>query len=137
MNPGAWRYIRLVVCCAALVSAAASLSSKAPVRQWSTGAMANPTSPAISGAAQRIEIDPLTGQVLEADASAPRDAAAPIQRAAIRTAPATNALPRDGDEVHLADGTVGVRVARRFYHTISVCRQADGSFSSDCPAAKP
>jgi hypothetical protein len=37
-------------------------------------------------------------------------------------------------EVHLPDGTVGVRVAKRYYHTISVCRQADGSFSSDCPA---
>jgi hypothetical protein len=36
--------------------------------------------------------------------------------------------------VHLPDGTVGVRVAKRYYHTISVCRQADGSFSSDCPA---
>ena len=126
MNPGAWRFLPLVVCCAALAGA-----------QWRAGAMANPTSQAIAGAAQRIAIDPLTGQVLQADASAPNDAVAPIARAVIRTTPANNALPRDGDEVHLPDGTVGVRVARRYYHTISVCLQADGSFSSDCPAAKP
>ena len=42
---------------------------------------------------------------------------------------------RAADEVHLPDGTVGVRVAKRYYHTIVVCRQADGSFSSDCAAA--
>jgi len=99
--------------------------------------MASSTSPVIASAAQRIAIDPLTGQVLQADASAPNDAVASIQRAAIWTTPAVNVLPRDGDEVHLPDGTVGVRVARRYYHTISVCLQADGSFSSDCPAAKP
>jgi hypothetical protein len=126
MNPGAWRFLPLVVCCAALAGA-----------QWRAGAMANPTSQAIVGAAQRIAIDPLTGQVLQGNASATDGAVAAIQRAAIRTTPAINALPHDGDEVHLPDGTVGVRVARRFYHTISVCLQADGSFSSDCPAAKP
>ncbi len=126
MNPGAWRFLPLAVCCAALAGT-----------QWRAGAMANPTSQAIVGAAQRIAIDPQTGQILQANASAPTDAVASVQRAAIRTTPAFNALPRDGDEVHLPDGTVGVRVARRFYHTISVCLQADGSFSSDCPAAKP
>jgi len=126
MNPGAWRFLPLVVCCAALAGA-----------QWRAGAMANPTSQVVVGAAQRIAIDPQTGQILQADASVPAGAVASIQQAAIRTTPALNALPRDADEVHLPDGTVGVRVARRFYHTISVCLQADGSFSSACPAAQP
>lgn len=126
MNPSAWRFFPLAVCCAALAGA-----------QWRAGAMTNSTSRVTVGAAQRIAIDPLTGQVLQAEASAPDGAVASFQRTAIRTAPALNALPRDADEVHLADGTVGVRVARRYYHTISVCLQADGSFSSDCPAAKP
>jgi hypothetical protein len=126
MNPGAWRFFPLAVCCAALAGA-----------QWRAGTMVSPTSQVIAGAAQRIAIDPLTGQVLQADATAPNDAVASVQRATIRTMPAINALPRDADEVHLPDGTVGVRVARRFYHTISVCLQADGSFSSDCPAAQP
>ena len=126
MNPGAWRFLPLAFCCAALAGA-----------QWRAGAMANPTNRPTVGAAQRIAIDPLTGQVLPGNASALDGAVASIQRAAIGTTPAVNALPRDADEVHLPDGTVGVRVARRFYHTISVCLQADGSFSSDCPAAKP
>ncbi len=41
---------------------------------------------------------------------------------------------RAADEVRLPDGTVGVRVDKRYYHTIVVCRQANGSFSTDCPA---
>lgn len=126
MNPGAWRFFPLAVCCAALAGA-----------QWRAGTMVSPTSQVIAGAAQRIVIDPQTGQILQADASVPAGAVASIQQAAISSTPAVNALPRDADEVHLPDGTVGVRVARRFYHTISVCLQADGSFSSDCPAAQP
>ena len=126
MNPGAWRFLPLALCCATLAGA-----------QWRAGTMTHSTSRVTVGAAQRIAIDPLTGQVLQADASAPDGAVASMQQAAIRTTPAVNALPRDADEVHLPDGTVGVRVARRYYHTISVCLQADGSFSSACPAAQP
>jgi hypothetical protein len=79
------------------------------------------------------------------DANAPTVAAA--QRISLDGSSATEALTAAGlnnepsalaaraaDEVRLPDGTVGVRVAKRYYHTISVCRQADGSFSSHCPA---
>lgn len=44
-------------------------------------------------------------------------------------------LARAADEVRLPDGTVGVRVDKRYYHTIVVCRLADGSFSTECPPA--
>ena len=80
-----------------------------------------------------------------ADANAPIVAAA--QRISLDGSSATEALSATGlnneptalaaraaDEVRLPDGTVGVRVAKRYYHTISVCRQPDGGFSSNCPA---
>jgi hypothetical protein len=35
----------------------------------------------------------------------------------------------------LPDGTAGIRLAERYYETIVVCRQPDGRFGTDCPAA--
>ena len=71
-------------------------------------------------AAQRISLDGATAVAGAAPATLNNEPAALAARAA--------------DEVRLPDGTVGVRVAKRYYHTISVCRQPDGSFSSHCPA---
>jgi hypothetical protein len=76
--------------------------------------------PAAVAAAQRISLDP--------DAAMTPEAAAGVNGAPVVLA------VREASEVHLPDGTVGVRVAKRYYHTISVCRQPDGSFSSECPA---
>ena len=71
-------------------------------------------------AAQRISLDGATVVASTAPASLNNEPAALAARAA--------------DEVRLPDGTVGVRVDKRYYHTIVVCRQADGSFTTDCPA---
>jgi hypothetical protein len=88
-------------------------------------------------AAQRISVDPATGQVRKPDAAVLAQLSAEVS--AVSTAPAVAAsgtAAQEAREVHLPDGTVGVRVDKRYYHTISVCRLADGSFSTDCPAPK-
>ena len=73
-------------------------------------------------AAQRISVDGVAQSMPAVPATLNNEPAALAERAV--------------DEVHLPDGTVGVRVAKRYYHTIVVCRQADGSFSSDCPVGR-
>lgn len=80
------------------------------------------TNPPAIAAAQRISLD---------GAAEP----APADPATLNNEPAALAA-RAVDEVHLPDGTVGVRVDKRYYHTITVCRQADGSFSSHCPPGR-
>jgi hypothetical protein len=80
--------------------------------------------PVHASAAQRIEIGP-------ADETA-------VTSASVPAAP-TAALRADlaaGEEIHLPDGTVGVKVAKQYFHTIVVCRQRDGSFSTQCPASQ-
>lgn len=73
----------------------------------------------------------MAAQRISLDGSHEAVAAAPSM---LNNEPAALAA-RARDEVHLPDGTVGVRVAKRYYHTIVVCRQPDGSFSTECPAA--
>ena len=74
--------------------------------------------PIHSQAAQRIDLAP--GAVPGVGASA---ALGPTPA---RTAP---------EEVHLPDGTVGIKVSQQYFHTIVVCRQGDGTYSMQCPAA--
>ena len=71
-------------------------------------------------AAQRIELAPAPDAVLRAT----RVNVSPGQ--IVAEAP---------EEVHLPDGTVGVKVAKQYFHTIVVCKQSDGSFSTRCPVA--
>lgn len=78
--------------------------------------------PVHASAAQRIEIGP-AGEPALIPSGVP---AAPT--AALRADAAA------GEEIHLPDGTVGVKVAKQYFHTIVVCRQRDGSFSTQCPA---
>lgn len=109
----------LVLCCTTVVLLAASVPrGDSPMRR-----------PVAVAAAQRITLDPVTGQAIspEAAGNVPTTGDAAAESAVL--------LPREANEVHLPDGTVGVRVAKRYFHTITVCRQADGSFSSDCPPA--
>ena len=79
-------------------------------------------------AAQRIALDPVT-RLPVASVAADEPAAVLAQE------PAVVGL-REATEVHLPDGTVGVRVDKRYFDTITVCRQADGRFSDACPASK-
>ena len=88
---------------------------------------------AARAAAQRVYIDLATGQLREPTAAElaagnPRSAGGlqAAQKQALPTAPAA------ADEVQLPDGTVGVRPARQYLHTIELCRQADGSYAERC-----
>ena len=86
-------------------------------------------------AAQRIYIDLATGELraptaaeLAADSQRATGGLQALQRQAL---PAANNV----DEVHLADGTVGVRPARQALHVLVLCRQPDGSFGERCSGA--
>jgi hypothetical protein len=107
--------LRLLICCAA----ALPLLACAPREQQTDKPAMAPDAPRVA-AAQRINLD----GTRETASSAP---------APLNNTPEALAA-RAADEVRLPDGTVGVRVDKRYYHTIVVCRKADGSFSTDCPA---
>jgi hypothetical protein len=94
------------------------------------------THPGVAGppqvrAAQRIVLDPATHLPMAAESA---DASAPPADSGAGAGSGRRALPALPEEVRLPDGTVGVKVAQQYYHTIVVCRQRDGSFSTQCPA---
>jgi hypothetical protein len=45
----------------------------------------------------------------------------------------TRAQPAAPEMLRLPDGTVGIKVAQQYYHTIVACRLPDGSFTTQCP----
>lgn len=118
MSPCARRHRWTAVFAALVLSACTAHDSKAPGELVRTGASVRVS------AAQRVYIDPATGEIRSPEPAELATSASANQQTSVANA----------DEVHLPDGTVGVRVAHRYYHTISVCRHADGTFSSDCPA---
>jgi len=79
-----------------------------------------PASPVHANAAQRIDLGP-AGAVPPGTAA--RDLAATRNESVVV------------EEIHLPDGTVGVKVAKQYFHTIVACRQPDGTYSTNCPAA--
>lgn len=100
---------------------------------WQQRGEVAPGRPASVAAAQRITLDPVTHQPVPAVAADSAQTAGDM--AVAPTAPVATG-PREATEVHLPDGTVGVRVDKRYFDTVTVCRQPDGSFSSACPAGK-
>jgi hypothetical protein len=88
--------------------------------------------PAHAAAAQRIVLDPVTHL---ATSGSQADAVAPDPDSGATAASGRRTLPAVPEEVRLPDGTVGVKVAQQYFHTIVVCRQRDGRFSTQCPAA--
>ena len=80
--------------------------------------------PVHASAAQRIDLGPPTAEA--AGVAAAAGATASSLTAARHDAPAA-------EEIRLPDGTVGVRVAQQYFHTITACRQPDGTFSTNCP----
>jgi hypothetical protein len=44
--------------------------------------------------------------------------------------------PAAPEVLRFPDGTVGVKVAQQYYHTIVACRLPDGSFTTQCPPAR-
>lgn len=117
-----------IIALAALAALVGSLvTGAAPV----AGAAA--THAPVAGAAQQVFLDPVTGlprEPTEAEMAA---------LAALASSASTKAALRPGaaapEEIHLPDGTAGIRLDQRYYETVTMCRQPDGSFGSQCPAA--
>jgi hypothetical protein len=84
-----------------------------------------------AAAAQRIVLDPVTHLPTSTE---PAGGAVTTPDTGASEISGRRALPTVPEEVWLPDGTVGVRVAQQYFHTIVVCRQRDGSFSTQCPA---
>lgn len=114
---------------AALVGCLVLAAGPAPLVRPATVPGAQPP----AGAALQVFLDPVTGQqrgptAAELASLAAERAAQASAKAALRPAAATP------EEIHLPDGTVGLRLDARYYDTIVVCRQSDGRFGSECPA---
>jgi hypothetical protein len=95
------------------------------------------THPGVAGsaqvrAAQRIVLDPATHLPVAVE---PAEASAPPADSGASAGSGGRVLPAVPEEVRLPDGTVGVKVAQQYFDTIVACRQRDGSFSTQCPAA--
>ena len=59
------------------------------------------------------------------------DSAVPGERAALTVG--TRIQPAAPEMLRFPDGTVGIKVAQQYYHTIVACRLPDGSFTTQCP----
>jgi hypothetical protein len=88
---------------------------------------------AASAPGMRVFIDPATGEARAPTRaeSAAATAGDRLQRAAVVGQAASEGTQRE--HFVLADGTEGVKLAPRDRHAVVVCRQADGSFGSNCP----
>ncbi len=143
----------LLACVLAIAAGFGPLARVAPAHI----AHAAPARATTAHAAQRIYIDLATGGLR---APTPAELAAEAERAA--TGADTGAAPGaatgtaagtglqavqkaalagaaasadSAAEVHLADGTVGVRPARQFLHSVELCRQPDGGYGERCADA--
>ncbi len=75
--------------------------------------------PVHASAAQRVE--------LAATADSP---ATPAEAAVMSV---NRQVPSTPEVIRLPDGTVGVKVAQQYFHTIVACRRDDGTFTTQCP----
>lgn len=78
--------------------------------------------PVHASAAQRVEMPGAEGAAA-ADVS-------PVANAGSRV------LPEVPEVIRLPDGTVGIKVAQQYFHTIVACRRSDGTFTTKCPAGQ-
>jgi hypothetical protein len=62
------------------------------------------------------------------------DPAASSESAALTAG--TRVQPDVPEVLRFPDGTVGIRVAQQYYHTIVACRLPDGTFTTHCPPGK-
>jgi hypothetical protein len=81
-----------------------------------------PIAPVHARAAQRVELP-------GADAAAVANESAAL-------ASGTRIQPATPEVLRFPDGTVGIKVAQQYYHTIVACRLPDGSFTTQCAAGK-
>jgi hypothetical protein len=75
-----------------------------------------------ASAAQRVELP-----------GAPA-AALPGESAALTAG--TRVQPAAPEVLRFPDGTVGIKVAQQYFHTIVACRLPDGSFTTQCPPGR-
>lgn len=73
-------------------------------------------------AAQRIELPGAPATVVSGESTA--------------LTAGTRIQPAAPEMLRLPDGTVGIKVAQQYYHTIVACRLPDGSFTTQCPPGK-
>jgi hypothetical protein len=133
----------LIPACHAACVLACLLAVGASVGPLSHGRMPSlPGNAALATArapAQRIYVDLATGALREPTAAERAaegaQSAGGLQASQKQALPAAVAGVGSAEEVRLPDGTVGVRPARQFLHSIVLCRQPDGSFGAQCPDA--
>lgn len=85
----------------------------------SSGTNVAASHPVHASAAQRIELPSADG------AGAPE--------VSVAASVGGRVLPEVPEVIWLPDGTVGIKVAQRYFHTIVACRQPDGTFGTRCP----
>jgi len=92
-----------------------------------------PTTGAVSGV--RVFLDPVTGEAREPtrEEAAAGAAAGRVQRETAGGQAGSEGAQRE--HFVLPDGTEGVKLAPRDQRAVVVCRQADGSYTENCPAA--
>lgn len=78
--------------------------------------------PARARAAQRVDLPGATESAVAAESAG--------------FAAATRIQPATPEVLRFPDGTVGIKVAQQYYHTIVACRLPDGSFTTQCPPGK-
>jgi hypothetical protein len=113
----------------ALLAGVLHAAGPAPPAALPMAPLARPT----AGAAQQVFLDPLTGLAREPTAdelALLRAASQASAKVALRSGAAAP------EEIHLPDGTGGQRLDQQYFDTVVVCRQPDGHFGSDCPAAR-
>lgn len=81
-------------------------------------------------AAQRIELPGAADPAVSAVSGETSSGASAALTAGTRVQPAAPEVLR------FPDGTVGIKVAQQYYHTIVACRLPDGSFTTQCPPDK-
>ncbi len=93
-------------------------------------------SPAVTDAASRIFLDPVTGEPREPTAAeiAELDRREALGRAA-RDAASRPTKPAAATEFYLPDGTVGVRLPEGDLQHLQVCLDADGNVDEHCESA--
>jgi len=113
-------------------------AAPAPAAQPPAASTAEPGSPATAARPEpargvRVYLDPVSGEAREPTrAEAAAAASGRVQREAAGGQAVSEGASRE--RVVLPDGTEGVKLAPRDRHSVVVCRQADGSFSGECPS---
>ncbi|MDE2250736.1 MAG: hypothetical protein KGL25_04955 [Gammaproteobacteria bacterium] len=80
--------------------------------------------PVHASAAQRVDLP---------GASAAAVSGAAVPGASAATGVGVRVQPATPEVLRFPDGTVGVKVAQQYAHTIVACRLPDGTFTTDCP----